>query len=670
MQLTDSITSIKGIGEKTAEHFNRLGIYSVEDLILTYPRNYLTYEEPVPVAEAEEGVRTAVFLKIVSYVEVKKVRTLTLTTLSARDDSGSVRITWFNSPFLRNVFRKGDSFVFVGNVKYKNHMRVMEMPEYYSESKYRSMMHVMQPVYPLTAGLTNKSFQKAVQSVSELIRQAGDYLPDFLIDKYQLMGKSEALYNMHFPKDMEILKNAVRRLAFDEFLGFLLEVRKIREENVTVLNCHKTSRQAAEKLNIFINALPYRLTEGQSAAVRDILQDMSSDHVMNRLVQGDVGSGKTIVAAAALYITAVSGYQGALMVPTEVLALQHYEDFTKLFAPYGIRIGYLAGSTPLKEKRRIYEGLRNHEIDIVIGTHALIQEKAEYENLGLVVTDEQHRFGVMQRQKLSEKGNAPHVLIMSATPIPRTLAIIMYADLDISVIKELPAGRKPIKNCVVGTEYRQTAYNFIKKQVSEGHQAYVICPMVEESEVLDAENVTDYSETLRQVFGNGISVACLHGKMDEEEKSSILQAFIQNQIQVLVSTTVIEVGINNPNATLMMIENAERFGLAQLHQLRGRVGRGDAQSYCIFINARKSKESMERLKVLENSNDGFYIAAEDLKLRGPGDFFGIRQSGDIMFHLADIYNHSDMLKIAQEVAVNYGDILQPEAHMGLPVTTL
>ncbi len=670
MQLSDSITGIKGIGSKTAESFGKLGIYTIKDLILAYPRNYLSYREPVLLSEAEEGERTVLYLQIVSHVEVKKVRSLTLTTLSARDASGSIRLTWFNSPFLRNVFHKGDSYIFVGTVKYKNNMRVMEMPEYYSEGKYAGMTKKLQPVYSLTAGLSNKTFQKSVGAVSDLILGLPDYMPEPLLQKYGLMARGEALYNMHFPQNMEVLKDAIRRMAFDEFLGFLLEVRKIREENVTVENTHRISEDAAMALNQFIQRLPYSLTKGQTEAVADIQKDMGSDHVMNRLIQGDVGSGKTIVAAAALYLAAVSGYQGALMVPTEVLALQHYQDFCEMFTPLGIRVGYLVGSTPLKEKRHIYEALKNHQLDIIIGTHALIQDKVEYHNLGLVVTDEQHRFGVKQRQRLSEKGEMPHVLIMSATPIPRTLAIILYADMDISVIKELPAGRKPIKNCVVGTEYRNTAYGFIKRQVQEGHQAYVICPMVEESEALEAENVIDYADTLKQALGPGISVSYLHGKMKEGEKSDILQDFVQGRIQVLVSTTVIEVGINNPNATLMMIENAERFGLAQLHQLRGRVGRGDAQSYCIFINAKKSKESMERLQVLENSNDGFYIASEDLKLRGPGDFFGIRQSGDIMFQLADIYNHADMLKTAQEVAINYGDSLQAESVGNVPITTL
>jgi ATP-dependent DNA helicase RecG len=391
--------------------------------------------------------------------------------------------------------------------------------------------------------------------------------------------------------------------------------------------------------------------------VDDILADMGGSGVMNRLLQGDVGSGKTVVAEAAMYACVRQGFQAALMVPTEVLARQHYEEMEKLYEPYGIRTALLVGSTPMKEKRAIYEGLKKGDIDIVIGTHAIIEDKVEYLDLGLVVTDEQHRFGVNQRKKLSAKGECPHTLVMSATPIPRTLAIVMYADLDISVMSELPKGRKPIKNCVVGTNYRPTAYRFIQNEVANGSQAYVICPMVDVSETMDLTNVTEYTDTLKQALGDSARVSMLHGQMKADEKNQIMQDFADGSIDVLVSTTVIEVGINNPNATVMMVENAERFGLAQLHQLRGRVGRGKKQSYCIFINGKESKESMERLKVLEESNDGFHIANEDLRLRGPGDFFGIRQSGEAIFKIADIYNHNDSLKKAQEVWQKYGSRL-------------
>lgn len=657
MKLSDAITSIKGIGDKTSESFARLGIYTIDDLLHTYPRNYLTYGEPVAIKDTSIGDRQSVFAVISSYVDVRKIRSLSITSITVKDASGTMRITWFNSPFLRNVLHRGDSYVFVGTVKIKNGMRVMEMPEYYKQDVYANMRQEMQPIYPLTQGLSNKTIQKAIISTRELICQMEDYIPEDILRENSLMELSEAYENIHFPMNELVLKNAIKRLAFDEFYQFLYDMGTIKKENAKALNNHVIVQGKA--VAEFVSSLPYSLTKGQQQSIEDILADMGSEQVMNRLVQGDVGSGKTIVAAASLLACVKQGYQGALMVPTEVLAKQHYEDFVRMFGPLGLRVECLVGSTSIKQKRHIYEALSQGDIDIIIGTHALIEEKVSYKDLGLVVTDEQHRFGVNQRKKLSSKGSFPHVLVMSATPIPRTLAIIMYADLDISIISELPKGRKPIKNCVVGTNYRETAYKFIASQVQEASQVYVICPMVEESDTLDVTNVTQYADTLRGALPSNVRVELLHGQMKADEKNDIMERFLQGEIDVLVSTTVIEVGINNPNATVMMVENAERFGLAQLHQLRGRVGRGKKQSYCIFVNGKESEESMERLRVLENSNDGFFIANEDLKLRGPGDFFGIRQSGEVLFTLADIYNHVDMLKLAQDFLSKYGTTLVP-----------
>ena len=654
MRLEDNITEVKGIGDKTAATFSKVGVNCISDLIRYYPRSYKIYEQPVSVNSISEGDRAAVFCKIVSGVAVNRGRRFTIVTLSAADDTGSIKMLWFNMPYLRNVLHKGESYVFVGNIKIVGSSRVMEMPEYYTQFNYQKMLSTMQPVYPLISGLTNNMVTKALKEVSWLIDSLPDWLNDDIRREYNVIGLGEALKRVHFPKNREELGEAIERLAFDEFLHFIIDVSKIKENNIRLINGHKVSEEALSRMAGFEAGLGFKLTEGQKAAVDDIAADMSSDHVMNRLIQGDVGSGKTVVAAEALYLAAVSGYQGAMMVPTEVLAEQHFNELTKLFKPYKLKVGLLTGSLAAKDRRLIYERLKNGEIDIIVGTHALITEKVEYKNLGLVITDEQHRFGVKQREKLGLKGDMPHVLIMSATPIPRTLAIILYADMDISVIKELPAGRKRIKNCVVGTDYRPSAYKFIRNEVANGHQAYVICPMVEESESVDAENVVNYADELAAQLGSSVRVKYLHGRMKESEKNEILQDFISGNTDVLVSTTVIEVGINNPNATVMMIENAERFGLAELHQLRGRVGRGDAQSYAIFINVKKSKESTERLKVLENSNDGFYIASEDLRLRGPGDFFGIRQSGDMDFKLADIYNHADMLRLAQDISIEYG----------------
>lgn len=660
MRLEDNITEVKGIGDKTAATFHKVGVDCIGDLIRYYPRSYKVYEQPVSVNSLAEGDRAAVFCKIVSGVAVNRGRRFTIVTLSAADDTGSIKMLWFNMPFLRNVLHKGESYIFVGSIKIVGSSRVMEMPEYYTQFNYQKMLSTMQPVYPLVSGLTNNMVMKALREVSWMIGSIPDWLNDDIRREYGVIGLGEALNRVHFPKNKEELRDAIERLAFDEFLHFIIDVSKIKEKTIMLSNGHKVTEEAISRRAGFEAGLGFTLTDGQRAAVDDIAADMSSDHVMNRLIQGDVGSGKTVVAAEALYMAAVSGYQGALMVPTEVLAEQHFNELTKLFKPYKLRVGLLTGSLTAKERRLIYERLKNGEIDIIVGTHALITEKVEYKNLGLVITDEQHRFGVKQRERLGLKGDMPHVLIMSATPIPRTLAIILYADMDISVIKELPAGRKRIKNCVVGTDYRPSAYKFIRNEVANGHQAYVICPMVEESEAVDAENVVNYADELAAALGGSVRVKFLHGRMKEQEKLEVMESFLKHETDVLVSTTVIEVGINNPNATVMMIENAERFGLAQLHQLRGRVGRGDAQSYCIFINVKKSDESVKRLKVLEDSNDGFYIAAEDLKLRGPGEFFGIRQSGDIAFRVADIYSHADILRRAQEAAIKYGGILGNE----------
>ncbi len=649
---TDSITTINGIGDKTAQAFAKLGIYTIGELVSTYPRDYLFYGDEIAIADIKEGERVAVCAVINSYVDVRKVRNLTLVNLTARDSSGTIKLTWFNQPYLKHVFHKGESFVFVGSVSRRNGSKVMLSPEYYSPEKYNLLKRELQPVYPLTQGLSNKTYTKAVDKCREMLENLEDYIPCEVLCEYELMPIGEAYLNVHFPGDEEQLKNAIRRLAFDEFYRFLADMSKMRENCLEQENAHVITK--GKEVAQFVAKLPFSLTKGQMNAIEDILADMGGSGVMNRLLQGDVGSGKTVVAEAAIFACVNAGYQAALMAPTEVLAKQHYDEMEKLFGGYGIKVGLLVGSMSVRDKRRVYDGASDGSISLVVGTHALIEDAVTYKDLGLVVTDEQHRFGVKQREKLSKKGEYPHTLVMSATPIPRTLAIIMYADMDISVMDELPKGRKPIKNCVVGTGYRDTSHSFIASEVKAGHQAYVICPMVESSEVMDLTNVTEYTDTLKQALGDAINVSMLHGQMKADEKNRIMEDFIAGKIDVLVSTTVIEVGINNPNATVMMVENAERFGLAQLHQLRGRVGRGNAQSYCIFINGKETKESMDRLKVLENSNDGFFIANEDLRLRGPGDFFGIRQSGEAIFKLADIYNHTDVLKKAQLVWQSYG----------------
>jgi ATP-dependent DNA helicase RecG len=467
---------------------------------------------------------------------------------------------------------------------------------------------------------------------------------------------------------MDALIRARRRLVFDEFFLFIMgmqyqKTRQQKEENPFSF-CDPACVQE------MVQKLPYPLTGAQKNTLSEILSDMSGAYVMQRLIQGDVGSGKTVIAFLAMAWVSQSGYQSAIMAPTEVLARQHYETYCKMCADFGLstKVILLTGSLTAAQKRKTYEEILNTPDAMIIGTHALIQEKAIYSNLALVITDEQHRFGVHQRDTFSEKGHTPHILVMSATPIPRTLAIILYGDLDISVIDEVPAKRLPIKNCVVGTSYRPKAYEFIQNQVQMGHQAYVICPLVEETENMEGENTKDYAVTLREYFGGALSVGVLHGKMKNDQKNKVMEQFARNEISVLVSTTVVEVGVNVPNATVMMIENADRFGLAQLHQLRGRVGRGDAQSYCIMINTSNTKHAKKRLEILNSSNDGFYIASEDLKLRGPGDFFGIRQSGDLAFQLGDIYQDADVLKAASDAVKQVLDEdpdLESEEHEGL-----
>lgn len=645
MKLTDSISEIKGIGEKTTTLYRKLKINTIENLLEHYPRYYLTYEEPVDIAEVPIGQRVAIRATVNSYVEMKKMRTLTVSTFTAKDYTGSIKMVWFNSPFIKKVFHVGQTFIFVGTVTIRNYQKVMEHPEYYTEAKYLEKRKELQPVYSLTEGLTNQRLQKDMKAVGGVIHEMEEYLPLDIPKRYGLMEYREAVRQIHFPKDEQQLELARHRLVFDEFFLFLLSMRRLELHRAKIENHYPI--HAGDACQSLLESLPYELTNAQKRTLDEIQQDMSGDSVMNRLVQGDVGSGKTIVAMIALLMTVESGYQGAFMAPTEVLATQHYENFQKQLGPYSVHVELLIGSTPAKEKRRIYQGLQDGSVDIVIGTHAIIQERIEYQKLALVITDEQHRFGVHQREQLANKGKEPHVLVMSATPIPRTLAIILYGDLDISIMNEMPASRLPIKNCVVGAESRPTAYHFIEKEVEKGHQAYVICPMVEGSESTEMENVVDYADNLRTNLSPYIQVEYLHGKMSAKEKSGIMERFYANEIQVLVSTTVIEVGIDNPNATVMMIENAERFGLAQLHQLRGRVGRGKEQSYCIMINTSDKEEAKERLDVLYQSNDGFHIANEDLRLRGPGDFFGVRQSGEMIFHLADIYSDADILKQAQ-----------------------
>lgn len=646
----ESLRTLKGVGEKTEKLFQKIGIFDTEDLIRYYPRNYDTYETPANIADLNEGTVKSVSAAVCTGVYVSSGRGKQIITTTVADSSGKLSVIWFNMPYLRTQLKKGSSFVFRGKIIRKQNRLQMEHPEIFTPAAYEEILHSLQPVYSLTAGLSNKTITKMVQQLLGKFTMHSEYLPQEIREHYELADINYCLRTIHFPRNMEELLVSRKRLVFDEFLFFILSVQMLKEQTEKAHNTfpmHET--WTTEQI---IENLPYRLTGAQLNTWHEIECDLSGQALMSRLVQGDVGSGKTIIAFLAMVLAAENGCQAALMAPTEVLARQHYEGFMELKANNDLSFEtvLLTGSTTAREKREIYAKIASGEAVIIIGTHALIQDKVIYHKLGLVITDEQHRFGVKQREALSTRGNPPNILVMSATPIPRTLAIILYGDLDISVIDELPARRLPIKNCVVNTGYRPKAYSFIEKQIREGRQAYIICPMVEESDGLDAENVLDYTQQIQKIFPSDINIQYLHGKMKAKEKNSIMEAFASGEIQILVSTTVVEVGVNVPNATVMMVENAERFGLAQLHQLRGRVGRGEYQSYCIFIQGNNEETTSKRLEILNKSNDGFYIAGEDLKLRGPGDLFGIRQSGTMEFRIGDIYNDSAILKSASEAA--------------------
>ena len=667
MNETSSITSLKGIGEKTKELFAKMGVYTVGDILLHFPRTYIRYPKMEPIDEISSLTEEnhAIVAQVRTSPVVKSMRRMQLTLLTIGSVGHKMQLIWYRQPYIRNNLKANQYYVFYGKVTIKEGKYVMEQPVIYEPQAYTQMEDMLFPVYSLTGGVSNNLMIKTIRQALAEKDMLYDYLPTDVREKYVLCEYNYAIKQIHFPDSFDTLIEARKRLVFDEFFLFILGMQYQKEQKKRESNAF--SFREPEIIEECIEKLPYELTGAQKQALDDVIRDMQSPYVMQRLIQGDVGSGKTIVAFLAMAWTAASGYQSAIMAPTEVLARQHYESYCQMSEQFGLHfpIVLLTGSMTAKEKRLAYQTLEAEKNAMVIGTHALIQEKAIYSNLALVITDEQHRFGVRQRETFAEKGRRPHILVMSATPIPRTLAIILYGDLDISVIDEVPARRLPIKNCVVNTGYRPKAYAFIEEQVRAGHQAYIICPLVEGSENMEGENVTDYAGKVKSELPSDIEVSVLHGKMKNDKKNEIMNLFAQNKVQVLVSTTVVEVGVNVPNATVMMIENADRFGLAQLHQLRGRVGRGDAQSYCIMINTSQSKNAKKRLEILNQSNDGFKIASEDLRLRGPGDFFGIRQSGDLAFQLADIYQDAPVLQQASEAValiLNEDPDLAMESH--------
>lgn len=648
------IEEIKGVGEKTKILFNKLGIFTTDDIIKYFPRDYDIYKEEISIDEIDNE-------KVVSIKGIFHAKPVLIARGGKKIVSGvlvdenmkKIQVVWYNMPFVAKTIMLDTQLILRGVLKRdkKGNIEKLIQPDIYSLDKYKEKLNSMQPIYGLTKGVTNNLVVKCVKEAMSVTTDLLDYeyLPSEIIEKLNIMNEYEAICKVHFPKNLEEAYAARKRLAFDEFFLFILSLRSLKTKDVSIENNYHIETDS--KTREFINKLPYKLTNAQKKVIEEIDGDMSSEVIMNRLVQGDVGSGKTIVALIALMNTVFAGYQGAIMAPTEVLAKQHFEGFKELFEKYDISINVvlLTGSMSQKEKKDVYKKIESGEADIIVGTHALIVDKVNYHELGLVITDEQHRFGVMQRKSLGEKGNYPHILVMSATPIPRTLAIILYGDLSISVINELPSDRLKIKNCVVTSDYRPKAYKFIENQINEGRQAYVVCPMVEESESIESCDVVSYTSILREELPN-LTIEYLHGKMKAKDKNDIMDRFANGLIDVLVSTTVIEVGVNVPNATVMMIENAERFGLATLHQLRGRVGRGNHQSYCILVSSSKKKDKIDRLEIMNKSNDGFFIASEDLKMRGPGDMLGIRQSGDLVFKIGDIFGDADMLKEAYDLA--------------------
>lgn len=643
MKTTDSVRAIKGIGEKAESVLGRMKIETVADLLMHYPRDYEEFQPIRQIASLSEGEMAAIEGCLTGLPKMSKHGNLSIVKAVLRDETGEIPVVFYNMPFMRGQLKMGTRYLLRGKVTKKREGMVMEQPRRYGKEEFYRQLGKLRPVYPLTAGITNNALIKAITQALEETEDLLDFLPADIRKRHQLISYKKALRQIHFPKDRREWKDARERLVFDELFFYSLALSQIRKsgkkKSIHVMH-------GKEKMMAFTKELPFSLTDAQCRVCEEIADNMADGSVMNRLVQGDVGSGKTIVAVAALYLTALNKKQGAFMVPTEVLANQHYKVLCSFLEPYGICVGLLTGSMSAKEKRESREKIRTGVWDVVVGTHTIIQDHTEFLNLALVITDEQHRFGVKQRECLFRKGKEPHVLAMSATPIPRTLALILYGDMDLSVVDECPQDRLPIKNCVVNTEYRPRAYRFMKDQIDNGRQVYIICPMVDTNEEMELENVSIYTEDLRGIFPSCVRIEGLHGKMPPKKKDEIMEAYAAGEIDILVSTTVIEVGIDVPNATVIMIENAERFGLAQLHQLRGRVGRGKEQSYCIFMIGRASSDSVGRLQILASSNDGFYIAEEDLKLRGQGDLFGVRQSGEQIFVLADIFEDAGILEKA------------------------
>lgn len=646
--LNENIQFVKGIGPKKAEKMARLEIFTVKDALYYFPRQFEDRSRQKKIFQLEEGEKTGVRVKIDRINSVSR-RKFSITEFYVSDDTGKAKLVFFNKAYLRNTFRVGDIVKVFGSVK-KNLGPVTELHNCEIEyDKLDKNTGIIVPVYSLTAGVGNKEVMGMIRNIFESSDISIDeYLPKWLVDKYNLCGVDFAIKNMHFPEKKENVKIAMYRLIFEELLFLQLGLFTVKGNNKVGKGIRFQRHKDMDKIE---GKLPFKLTRAQQKAYDEIIEDMTSDRIMNRLVQGDVGSGKTVVAQLALANCVLNGYQGAYMAPTEILAKQHMESFKDFFEGTGIRVEVLTGSSTKKEAREILEDLASGQVDILIGTHALIEDRVEFASLGLVITDEQHRFGVNQRGRLTSKSENPDVLVMTATPIPRTLALILYGDLDISIIDELPPGRKPIETLAIEKRKRESYYmSKVRSEIEKGRQVYVVCPLVEESETLDLKSASEVYDELRYDFFKDLRVGLLHGKMKASEKDQVMEAFKNHELDILVSTTVIEVGVNVPNASLMIIENAERFGLAQLHQLRGRVGRGSEKSYCTLIYGSKTEICRHRMAIMEETNDGFKISEKDLELRGPGDFFGTRQHGLPELRVANLFKHMKILRLVQKEA--------------------
>ena len=652
-----ALTALKGVGHVRAQALFRIGAEYVEDLVNYYPRDYEDRREIVPIASVELGDTVMIRATLQNVPSTFRKGRLSITRARVADASGSMQAVWFNQPYVTKNLQPGRVYVFIGKADRKYNTLSLISPKFrQGDDEERGIL----PVYPLREGLTQEILRNVMHQALDMVTPQ-DYLPEGLASRYGLAELGFSLRNIHFPSDFEALSLARHRLIFDEL--FMLRLALLRLKNNRIYAKKGFAIPPAPDEERLRKAFGFSLTGAQERSWREIASDLSSERAMNRLVQGDVGSGKTAVAMLALFQTARSGLQGAMMAPTEVLARQHYASITKLMEPLGIRVGLLVGSLSAAERRDITEKIRVGLLDVIVGTHALIQDSVEYARLGLVVTDEQHRFGVRQRAALAAKSTMPNVLVMTATPIPRTLAMVLYGDMDVSVLDEKPPGRTPVRTFAVDSSYETRIDNFIAKQVEAGHQVYIICPAVEEGETGDLHSVLEYGAMLQAEVFPSYRVGVLYGAMKTAEKEAVMRQFYAGEIQILVSTTVVEVGVNVPNATLMVVENAERFGLAQLHQLRGRVGRGAAESYCILKTDSDQPLTKRRMKVLVDSEDGFLIAEEDLRLRGAGDMFGLRQHGLPELVLADLGRDLPTLREAGEAAA---ELTEADPDLSLP----